>query len=272
MRRALLLGIVLVIVTTACAVGQVYGPAAMFRVSLSPHGEWIRYNENIVAWRPTWVPVGWQPYTVGHWAWTSYGWYWDSDEPWAWATYHYGRWDYDPYYGWIWFPDVEWAPAWVEWRHGAGYVGWYPQRPLRPFNWHVNVVLYQPDRWVFVPYKDMVRHDVCQYQIPAKERRRVFGHTSPLDEGKNGRDVGRTVGPSRREVERNAGVRLTEQSVRDTPPRASQPDQRKNQSVVPRSQGAEKGTREREGGKDRGKQLRENTPATERDSGGTRGQ
>lgn len=100
-----------------------------FYEPLSPHGEWVVVGSYGRCWRPTRVAVGWRPYCDGHWRRTDAGWYWVSDEPWGWATYHYGRWDWSVGFGWVWVPHTQWAPAWVAWRHGAGYVGWAPLPP-----------------------------------------------------------------------------------------------------------------------------------------------
>lgn len=107
------------------------GPAdtSVFYGELSPYGRWIQRGSYGWVWEPTRVPVGWRPYTQGHWVDTDYGWTWISQEPWGWATYHYGRWLSDPEYGWLWVPGREWGPAWVSFQQGNGYVGWAPLPP-----------------------------------------------------------------------------------------------------------------------------------------------
>jgi hypothetical protein len=98
---------------------------------LSPYGHWVR-TEYGRCWAPYGVPPGWQPYTVGHWDDTNRGWCWASEGPeaeWGVITFHYGRWYVDRSYGWVWVPGDVWSPAWVSWREGAGYCGWYPLPP-----------------------------------------------------------------------------------------------------------------------------------------------
>jgi hypothetical protein len=102
---------------------------ADFETPLAPVGSWVATGAYGRCFRPAGVAADWRPYCDGQWVWTDYGWYWESDEPWAWACYHYGTWVDDPDLGWIWVPDIEWAPAWVDWRVGAGYVGWAPCAP-----------------------------------------------------------------------------------------------------------------------------------------------
>lgn len=103
--------------------------AADFYQPLAAGGAWVEVGRFGRCWHPAGVSVEWRPYCDGTWVWTDCGWYWQSDEPWAWACYHYGSWIDDPNCGWVWIPGVEWAPAWVDWRIGAGYIGWAPCSP-----------------------------------------------------------------------------------------------------------------------------------------------
>ncbi len=107
---------------------------SVFYSQLSPYGRWIERGNYGWVWEPTRVPVGWRPYTQGHWVDSDYGWTWLSDEPWGWATYHYGRWTLDSEYGWLWVPGSDWGPAWVSFQEGDGYIGWAPLPPSIGFS------------------------------------------------------------------------------------------------------------------------------------------
>jgi hypothetical protein len=99
--------------------------------ALDGHGQWIETDEYGAVWRPdaTQVGVDFTPYeTGGSWAYTDAGWAFASEYSWGWLPFHYGQWAwFHDYWGWV--PGYQWSPAWVEWRHGGGVVGW---RPLRP--------------------------------------------------------------------------------------------------------------------------------------------
>jgi len=103
--------------------------AGMFYEPLLPYGEWILNPRYGWVWAPYDVPIGWQPYSYGHWVLTDYGWTWVSDYPWGWACFHYGRWFHDDDYGWLWIPGNVWAPSWVVWRTDGEYIGWAPMPP-----------------------------------------------------------------------------------------------------------------------------------------------
>lgn len=99
--------------------------------TLDGYGQWIETDDYGPVWRPdaTVVGVDFTPYeTGGSWAYTDAGWAFSCDYPWGWLPFHYGRWGwFHGYWGWV--PGHRWGPAWVQWRHGGGVVGW---RPLRP--------------------------------------------------------------------------------------------------------------------------------------------
>lgn len=143
---------------TGPAAARINVSVSFFYDELGRHGRWIEHDRHGYVWYPTDIDDEWRPYTRGSWANTDeHGWMWVSEEPWGWATYHYGRWDYDEDYGWYWVPGTEWAPAWVEWRHGDGYVGWAPLPP--EVRWrdsrfdYGTVDFYAPryrPHWVFV--------------------------------------------------------------------------------------------------------------------------
>ena len=115
-----------------------------FYVALRPYGHWFHHAR----WGDVWQPevANFRPYWEGHWDYTDvYGWVWVSDYSWGDIPFHYGRWVYDPNDGWLWIPGYIWAPAWVLWRYGDGYVGWFPMPPdseflagaeVYPANWN----------------------------------------------------------------------------------------------------------------------------------------
>ncbi|HEX2686657.1 MAG TPA: DUF6600 domain-containing protein, partial [Kofleriaceae bacterium] len=99
--------------------------------TLDGYGQWIETDEYGQVWRPdaTVVGVDFTPYASGgSWEYTDAGWAFACDYPWGWLPFHYGRWAWFHDY-WAWVPGHRWGPAWVEWRHGGGVVGWRPIRP-----------------------------------------------------------------------------------------------------------------------------------------------
>ena len=60
---------------------------------LDVYGSWVSTPDYGPVWYPNAMPVGWQPYTIGHWAYIPpWGWTWIDDAPWGYAPFHYGRW------------------------------------------------------------------------------------------------------------------------------------------------------------------------------------
>jgi hypothetical protein len=101
-----------------------------FYDELAPYGTWNHHPRWGDVWRPRRVEADFRPYYRGHWEYTNqYGWIWASDHVWGDIPFHYGRWVYDPYDGWLWVPGYVWSPAWVVWRSGGGYTGWFPMPP-----------------------------------------------------------------------------------------------------------------------------------------------
>ena len=86
--------------------------------ALYGNGKWIYVAPFGMAWLPSSLPVGWQPFADGSWVTTAqYGPTWVGAEPWGWVTYHYGNWQNDSQYGWIWIPgepEIAWQPARVQ--------------------------------------------------------------------------------------------------------------------------------------------------------------
>jgi hypothetical protein len=168
----------------AVAVGGVErSPPGMFFESLRPYGNWIWLSERGWVWHPLNVPVGWRPYTHGHWAFTDDGWTWVSDWPWGWASFHYGRWTYNDDYGWVWIPGMEWGPAWVVWRTGGDWIGWAPIPPaalwregrFERFDWD------RIPEWhyAFVRDRDFVDADLRRHVEGPERNVRFFGRTHP---------------------------------------------------------------------------------------------
>ncbi len=125
---------------------------------LTPYGDWREHAKYGWVWYPRDTPLGWRPYTLGHWVYTDdYGWLWDSDEDWGWACFHYGRWDWNDDLGWFWVPGYDWGPAWVAWRSGPEFIGWCPLPPGVGWRAGVGLELHDVDldilparHWAFV--------------------------------------------------------------------------------------------------------------------------
>lgn len=189
-----------------------------FYSTLSPYGEWISLDYDLVVWRPNSVNYDWSPYRLGRWAWTDQGWYWDSYEPFGWAVYHYGRWHYDEYYGWVWIPDYEWAPAWVEWRYNNDYLGWAPLSPYASFsagvgitfsiNWHLH-----HRYWNFVTYNNFCHNNVNIYIVNNSYNSRIFSKTKYRTNyyADGGRIINRGI--DRNYVERRAGYKISRKNI-----------------------------------------------------------
>lgn len=137
----LTLGIVLMLALPlvsqqASAEAQLQVTFSFFHEKLTPYGYWEETSAFGPVWRPTNMPVGWQPYySDGHWVYTDYGWTWVSDQPWGDIAYHYGTW-YRDSYGWAWVPGYTWGPAWVTWQYTKNHVGWAPLPPT--FSFHLG--------------------------------------------------------------------------------------------------------------------------------------
>ena len=115
---------------------------------LDDYGAWSVLVGLGPVWIPAGIPVGWAPYTLGHWAWIPpWGWTWVDAEPWGFAPFHYGRWIL--HLGtWCWAPGPlvvrpVFAPALVHWRGGVPtrehppdphHVSWTPLRPGQVFH------------------------------------------------------------------------------------------------------------------------------------------
>ena len=102
--------------------------------TLDGYGQWVETDDYGAVWRPdaTVVGVDFTPYeSGGSWVQSDAGWAFSCDYPWGWLPFHYGRWAwFHDYWGWV--PGHRWGPAWVDWRHGNGVVGWRPRPPRLP--------------------------------------------------------------------------------------------------------------------------------------------
>jgi hypothetical protein len=149
------------------AAAQVSGE---FQAALAPYGTWRRHPRFGEVWVPAGVPPDWRPYEYGHWVYTDeWGWYWVSDEneeDWGWVAFHYGRWAFERGFGWFWIPGDEWAPAWVDWRYGADYIGWSPLPPDELID--ANDV--EPSLWIFVAPRYMTAPRLRGYIVPPQRR------------------------------------------------------------------------------------------------------
>lgn len=144
---------------------------------LSPHGRWFEHRRYGWVWRPGVAGRGWRPYTHGRWAWTvEYGWMWVSDYRWGSIPFHYGRWFNDREFGWFWVPDTVWGPAWVAWRTGGGYIGWYPLPP--EVRWSIGFGLaygtyfYGPAYdyyWTYVPTRYFVSRRIHRWTVRPRQ-------------------------------------------------------------------------------------------------------
>ena len=158
-------------------VDEAYEPApaeavATYEPDLNPHGEWVVTAQYGRCWVPRARPVGWRPYTVGHWVNTDQGWSWAAEGPeadWGVITYHYGRWYEDSRHGWCWVPGTTWAPAWVAWRGGGGYAGWAPLSPRIGYRREITSVYvdrYIPaDRFVYVEQRYLAEPRVSTHVV-----------------------------------------------------------------------------------------------------------
>jgi hypothetical protein len=107
---------------------------------LDQYGTWYHEPAYGYVWSPSYISIGWAPYTFGYWSWFGpWGFTWVDYAPWGYAPFHYGRWAY-AHDRWCWVPPPRrhphsvWSPALVGWNrmHGAGHggtVGWYPLGP-----------------------------------------------------------------------------------------------------------------------------------------------
>jgi hypothetical protein len=127
------------------AAPQYVSPEMTGAEDLGQYGSWEQTADDGPVWIPTAVPVGWAPYTTGHWAFVRpWGWTWVDDARWGFAPFHYGRWLWARN-RWCWAPGRYerrpiYAPALVAWvgggrvvAGGGPAVGWFPLGPRDVF-------------------------------------------------------------------------------------------------------------------------------------------
>ncbi|MFT4111251.1 DUF6600 domain-containing protein [Silvibacterium sp.] len=117
---------------------------------LDDYGNWSVTPDYGPVWYPTNVGMGWQPYTVGHWAYVApWGYTWVDDAPWGYAPFHYGRWAViGGRWGWVPGPPAArpvYSPALVAFvgapgfsvginiGGGAGVAAWFPLGVAEPY-------------------------------------------------------------------------------------------------------------------------------------------
>jgi hypothetical protein len=210
-----------------------------FRSALAPYGHWYYHPRWGDVWRPTRVEIDFRPYHRGYWQYTyQFGWVWVSDYVWGDIPFHYGRWVYDPFDGWLWIPGYVWAPAWVIWRSGGGYTGWFPMPPDDGFLFGFNLFRSRWDNWdrgfgyydwygpsfgpslvlsfwVFVEDRHFADRDYIRYVPPREQLTRIVNNTTNVTNylTVNNYIVNRSVDVSR--IERAAGRRIPVVEPRD---------------------------------------------------------
>ena len=171
--------------------------SAEFRTALQPFGRWEHHSRWGDVWIPASRPRDWRPYTVGRWDYTDdWGWYWVADQEedsWGWIVYHYGHWVLDADFGWVWVPGTQWSPGWVQWRRGAGDIGWAPLPPEEIITEYRD----QPSFWIFVRTRDFAAPRMASVLVPVREYDRVIRETVV---------VNRTVELSDRRIAVNPGI------------------------------------------------------------------
>jgi hypothetical protein len=147
---ALMTSAIALVATTLPAHAQVSFSVSFgyFHNALAPYGHWYHHPRWGDVWRPARVEIDFRPYHRGRWRHTNqFGWVWVSDYIWGDIPFHYGRWVYDPFDGWLWVPGYVWSPAWVIWRSGGGYIGWFPMPPDDGFLFGNDLFRTRWDNW-----------------------------------------------------------------------------------------------------------------------------
>jgi len=210
-----------------------------FHRQLAPYGVWYHHARWGDVWHPTRVGRDFRPYDRGHWQnTTEYGWLWVADDNWGDIPFHYGRWVYDPNDGWLWLPGYVWSPAWVVWRSGGGYVGWFPMPPDDKFlagdetyrddwnDWDRSFGYtdwYGPQLglnwssaiWIFVDQRHFDDRDFHRWTAPTQNRQQFLANTVNITNYTtvNNYIVNRSVDP--RAIERATGRPVAVVAARD---------------------------------------------------------
>jgi hypothetical protein len=239
---ALLISPIPLVATTSPAPSQIGFSVSFgtFYDELAPYGTWHSHPRWGDVWRPRRVEADFRPYYRGHWQYTlQYGWLWVSDHEWGDIPFHYGRWVYDPFDGWLWIPGYVWSPAWVIWRSGGGYTGWFPMPPDDGFlyggsdpyfnrwdNWDRGfgyVDWYGPSLalpsllafWMFVEDRRFADRDYWRYMPPRNSYTVIVNNTTNITNyvTVNNYIVNRSIDVER--VERAAGRRIERVEARN---------------------------------------------------------
>jgi len=241
----------------------------VFYDRLSPYGYWTFVAPYGRVWIPA-VGYGWRPYYYGQWVLTDWGWTFVSDDPWGWAAYHYGRWNYGVGVGWYWIPGVVWAPAWVNWRYGAGYVTWCPLGPP-------GVVFgYRHPAWVAVTEQHFTR-PIATVAVPAQRTYGVVTQARPLSGPQSTVGRGNSFGPPVASVARATGQQIrpiaATQAVRPRPTAAPSAAPAMRSPVRPRARvdGVRPAPTVRPGGESRPVPMRPGSSAPRMEPGPSRG-
>lgn len=172
----------------------------VFYDELMPYGDWVEDPNYGYIWIP-YVDQNFQPYrTNGHWVMSGFGNTWVSNYDWGWAPFHYGRWFFSDFYGWAWIPGYEWGPAWVNWRTGRGYYGWYPLAPRVQFYTSLRLPIYA--HWVFVPRRRLLSRNLYRYYMPNRNVNVIYNQTTVINNTYVYNNQNYIAGPSRSELQR----------------------------------------------------------------------
>jgi hypothetical protein len=208
---AILAGLITVALPAPAVKADVAVSFSFFHDNLAPYGRWVTVGTYGRAWYPVGVPVGWQPYTVGHWGWGDYGWTWVSADPWGDWTYRYGTWTFQPPYGWVWVPGYVWAPAWVTWSYTNDYIGWAPIPPTFSFSvtgYFGSPVVANRSWYCFVPKRRFHSGNVHQVRVPVHQNQVILASSKKVTRFPVKGGVVRNEGIDIRNVERASAARV----------------------------------------------------------------
>jgi hypothetical protein len=215
---AILAGLITAALPAPAARADVSVSFSFFQDSLSPYGQWVTVGSYGRCWYPARVPVGWQPYTVGHWGYGDYGWTWASADPWGDVTYRYGTWTFVPPYGWVWVPGYVWAPAWVTWSYTNDYIGWAPIPPSFSFavgGYFGAPVVVSRSWYCFVPTRQFAATNVVRVRVPVHENQVLLARSTKVTRFPVSHGIVRNSGIELRNVERVSESRVRRVSPRE---------------------------------------------------------
>lgn len=205
-------------ITIQKAAAQVSVNFQVFYNDLSPYGNWVDNPDYGYVWFPN-VSAGFTPYgTNGYWIFTDAGWTWVSNYSWGWAPFHYGRWFFDAEYGPMWVPGYEWGPGWVTWRRSDGYYGWAPIGPGISIDLAYSSAYDIPDNhWRFVRDRDFGRTNMYNYYVNSSNYTTIIHKSVVINNTYDDRsnNTRYNKGPDRNEVEKNAGKKFNQVTLRE---------------------------------------------------------